>query len=354
MSIIDSLLYAYATVKGLVMSWVLLPIAITSAFTSGGLLRLVTAPFSGGYFEKELAAVDKAPAGLGRIHFLSTGAGDAILLESDGHFALIDSAEDYENPKEIPSYVYDGYELYVADYVKRAAGGHLDFVLGTHTHSDHMGGFDTLILDPEITVDRAYLKQYHDENMYGYEQYWDNQVMYDNMLNACKARGVEVVQENLNHRELTLGNMNLKLFNGDVNPKQKDENGASLCTLVELGGKRAFLAGDLLNNIGDENRLIKEIGGTLDLLKAGHHGYEGSSTGGFLAQLKPASVVFTNASNSKVHFTVKNRCVSISNSKLMTTGAFGGVLAVFGEDGMEYYAIGEFPSGISGVDVELK
>jgi len=353
MSLLGNLMNGLMLVKAMLLSWVFLPLAIWSAFTSGGLPRLVAAPFQGGYFETTLAKAGTAPAGLGRIHFLSTGSGDAILLESDGHFALIDAAEDNDNPKNVPSLAFDGFERYVTDYVKRAAGGQLDFVLGTHTHSDHIGGFDTLILDPNITVDKAYLKTYADENRHKYERGWDNQAMYDDMVNACRARGVELIQDNLNHLEITLGSMKLTLFNGASN-NYKDENSNALGVLVECGGKRAFLAGDINNIEGGENRLSKEIGGRLDLLKAAHHGYEGSSAMAFLARLKPAAVVFTNSANGSIHFTVRNRFVSISNSKLMTTGEFGGVLAVFGENTLDYYAIGEYPSGIGGVDVEYR
>jgi|GEM_PF-335513 len=339
-------------VKAIILFWLILPLAILGALNLGGLARLVATPFQGGgYFETELAKAETAPAGTNRIHFLSTGSGDAILLESGGHFALVDAAEDSDNPKDNPAYVFDGYELYVADYVKRVAGGHLDFVIGTHAHSDHIGGFDTLILDPAITVDRAYLKVYQNDNKYEYEKTWDNQEVYEQMLDACAARGVELIQDNLNHREVTLGSMTLTIFNGDANLKDENEN--TLGMLVECNGKRAFLAGDLMNANGTETRLSKEIGGPLDLLKAAHHGNEGSSTMAFVARLKPASVVFTNKAGAP-HATVRNRFAAISNSKLMTTGQFGGVMASFEGDTIQYYAIGEFPSGIGGANVERR
>ena len=352
MAIFETISYGLVIAKSVLLSWIFLPMGILGALTSGGLTRLIATPFQGGgYYETALAKVETAPAGADRIHFLSTGAGDAILLESNGHFALVDAAEDYDNPKNNPAYVYDGYEIYVADYVKRVAGGHLDFAIGTHAHSDHIGGMDTVILDPAITVDRAYLKAYQNDNKYAYEKTWDNQEMYDDMLAACEERGVELIQDNLNHKEVALGDMKLTFFNGDSN--HKDENENTLGVLVEVSGKRAFLAGDLMNGNGTENRLSKEIGGPLDLLKAAHHGGEGSSTMAFVSRMKPASVVFTNNTDA-VYKTVRNRFVAISNSKLMTTGQFGGVLASFDGDAIQYYAIGEFPSGTGGVNVERR
>ena len=89
--------------------------------------------------------------GIDCIHFLSTGNSDAILLESGGHFALVDAGEDSDNPRGFDWLVFDGHEEDVLAYLKSHAADengkvHLDFVLGTHAHSDHIGGFDTVIL----------------------------------------------------------------------------------------------------------------------------------------------------------------------------------------------------------------
>ena len=108
--------------------------------------------------------------GADRIHFLNTGSSDAILIESNGRFALVDAGEDSDYPADRPNLIYTGYEQVVLQYLKdHAADGNgkvtLDFVLATHAHSDHMGGFDTVISDPDITVKRAYLKPYRPDNI---------------------------------------------------------------------------------------------------------------------------------------------------------------------------------------------
>ena len=52
-----------------------------------------------------------------RIHFLNTGYSDCIILESNGLFAMIDAAEDTDNPTGRPSLNLPGYEDVVVKYI---------------------------------------------------------------------------------------------------------------------------------------------------------------------------------------------------------------------------------------------
>ena len=97
-------------------------LGLTVMFTGGGVWRCIAQATKG----EELITRTGLPAYVktipgAKIHFLSTGSSDAILLESDGHFALVDCAE-------------AGYKDYVLGCVKRTAAGTdgkvtLDFVL---------------------------------------------------------------------------------------------------------------------------------------------------------------------------------------------------------------------------------
>ena len=94
------------------------------------------------------------------IHFLNTGASDCIILESDGHFAMVDAAEDTEYPPDKPALKYRGYEEEICAYLHKNCSDEngivtLDFVLGTHAHSDHIGGFDTVIHDDRVVVKKS-------------------------------------------------------------------------------------------------------------------------------------------------------------------------------------------------------
>lgn len=278
-----------------------------------------------------------------KIHFLNVGGTDAILLESNGHFALIDSGEDTDNPRGFEDLNLTGYEQIVLSYLKSHAADenarvHLDFVLGTHSHSDHIGGFDTIILDDAVTIDRAYLKEYDSSKISDYEvANWDNQEVYDQMVNALRTRGVPVVSE-IDNTPFALGDFVITIFNAEDQPQEGKvgENDNSLGVLVEKNGTRIFLAGDMDNYSGDETRLAPQIG-KVDLLKVGHHGAGGSSSDDFISTLLPTACVITN--NRIVEPKTVLRIVNICNhERIYFTGKENGVLAVVGDGGdISYY-----------------
>lgn len=286
----------------------------------------------------QISPAIQAERGTDRIHFLSTGSSDAILLESDGKFALIDCAEDTDNPRGLEELELDGYEDRVLEYLKTNAMGAdgrvtLDFVLGTHSHSDHIGGFDTIVNDDDIVVNRAYLKEYKAQNINDHEvECWDNQEVYDQMIDALNSKNVPVISD-MDSTPFTLGNFTITLFNTVDNNSlgRVGENDNSLGVLVEKNGTRIFLSGDIDNCSGDEERLAPQIG-KIDLLKVGHHSYSGSTSKPWLVTLDPDICVITNNYQS-VDFRTVRRIVRVAKAPSFITGEENGIIAVIGDNG---------------------
>lgn len=286
---------------------------------------------------------EKSTDNVSRIHFMSTASSDAILLESNGCFALVDAAEDSDNPRGFPELEYEGYEDRVLEYLKENAADEsgkvrLDFVLGTHSHSDHIGGFDTVILDPDVEIGRAYLKKYDASKIRSHEiEKWDNQEVYNQMINALNKRGVPVISD-MNGEPFMLGDLKITLFNTNDPIGEKDigENDNSLGVLVERGGARIFLAGDIDNKSGDEDRLAPQIG-KVDILKVGHHSYAHSTSENWLKTLMPKVCVVTN-DYERTDKNTLSRILRTVNSPILLTGTENGIVVEIDENGsMEYY-----------------
>lgn len=279
--------------------------------------------------------------GADRIYFLNTGSADAILIESDGKYALVDGAEDSDNPRNFPNLVYEGTEQYVVDTIKKIAGDengkvYLSFVLGTHAHSDHLGGLDTVIMDPDITVGQVYVKPYKSDIITANEvEQWDNQEVYDQLIGACTSRGVPVIHD-IPTDGFPFGDFTLTFCNTQdtVSTDPVGENENSVGLLVEKDGARAFLAADINNYDGDEDRIGAELG-HVDLLKIGHHGYEGSTGKPFVQALSPDIAIVTNT----IHGVNKDalRALNSVGAALYATRENEGVVAEFTDQGIVLY-----------------
>lgn len=248
-----------------------------------------------------------------RIHFLNTANSDSILIESNGMFALIDAGEGNNNPRRKTE--YKGYEKEVCDYIKKVCrtdrGVYLDFILGTHCHYDHIGSFQTLIEDSGISIGKAYFKEFNPIIAKEYEvERWKIGETYAGIIDALTQKSVPVIS-NLPDEPFEFGDFTLQFYN-TVTPDSlsgKGENAASVGVKVVKGEKSVFLAADITKSTGLEELVADKIG-DIDILKAGHHGYYGSSSADFLKKLSPEAIIVTNQlgkvyPNVKWNFTMK-------------------------------------------------
>lgn len=147
-----------------------------------------------------------------KIHFISLDAqSDAILLESNGKYALIDSGEDWDaiTPDNwTPDYPYRqgitqgiGYEQQVIHYLEKLGVTKLEFYLATHAHSDHIGSCDEVLR--QFSVDKLYIKEYS-ETYSDSAALWDNQKVYDEAIAAAKETGTEIIYVNKADAEKTV------------------------------------------------------------------------------------------------------------------------------------------------------
>ncbi|POP30903.1 hypothetical protein C3B58_18905 [Lactonifactor longoviformis] len=155
-------------------------------------------------YSQEIRAEETSDIDNSKIHFIAIPAwNDAILLESNGRFGMIDSGEDTAYPDgSDPRYpirsgtiMYNqGYEEQVIEYL-RSVGvneNNFEFYLGTHPHSDHIGSASYII--KEFKPERVYMMEYKDEYISSPSNLWDNLYVYDRLIEAAKEAGSVLIQ----------------------------------------------------------------------------------------------------------------------------------------------------------------
>ena len=202
--------------------------------------------------------------------------GDCCLVVfPDGQTMLIDSG-------------FAVYTPILMQNLKRMGIEKLDYVMLSHPHTDHYGGF--LATDgvlATIPVTQAYHNGY-------------NQSMHDKF----GAYNVPL-QTLLTGDTLTIGGVKLTVLSPDQNQldhptesnKVTNENNASLVVRMDYGEFSALFTGDIY--VGEEKRLVKEYQNTglldVDFLKLPHHGDSTSSSAVFADAVTPKLGVATGA-----------------------------------------------------------
>lgn len=231
-------------------------------------------------------------AGL-RVSFLDVGQGLAVLLEEDGRYALYDTGPDSAG---------------LVDTLASRGVRELEWVLVSHAHRDHGGGFMEFAHAVEsgaLRVGRLYV---------GPDTYAG--IVRDSVLRLASRLKVPV---DTVARGDVLGMCGQDGAGGGSGaaspgapvsrldvlwPPKGDtlaENAASVVALLEYGGYGVLLTADL-DSAGERRLLEYSPSLRAHILQVPHHGSAGSSTIGFLSQVAPQyAVVSVGAKNAYGH-----------------------------------------------------
>ena len=246
--------------------------------------------------------------GRARIHYIGLkGPTDAILLESNGRFAMIDSGEDWDYPNgDDPRYPVRagtderrGFDMQVIHYLQSVGvtASNFDLYIGTHAHSDHIGLADDIIEIFRPT--QVYLKHYSDSNhlLPEYEfRLWDNAYVYDQMLAAATRAGSTVIQDIAEESTVMLGDLTLQFLNTAVRTGVKDENENCLVINAIINGRTTVLSGDATDYVLEE---LYDAGkfADVDVIKLSHHGMADGFTERVVRGIRPKEAILTGQNN---------------------------------------------------------
>lgn len=282
---------------------------------------------------------------------------DAILIESNGRYGLIDTGV---NTTLKVTTSLNGQNYWALKERLQAIGvKKLDFVIITHLHQDHATGFISLIKD--FPCDKVYLKSLSPTCLELNSVMVGKEVLglgFYKALSSSNVGSVVYVDQyaknqtySFSMEDFTFDLFNLEPGKCSLAKKCYRENEDSIVTLARVHGRSILMCGDLGTGNGSHSRnvqsnqnveeILKQVvavngSGNIDVFKPPHHGYllHKSAVALFNHALTIQNIVTTGARTSKYKQT---KSYKISSGGKRYYAGSGTVVVGFGDDGAITY-----------------
>ena len=177
------------------------------------------------------------------VHFIDVGQGDSILIQSGDHDMLVDAGENDQGDT-------------VVTYLHSQGIEKLDYVIGTHPHSDHIGGLDDVINN--FSIDKVILPPVENTTK-----------TYEDVLDAISSQGLKVTKP-VAGDTYKLGYASFQIIapNGNYGD---DLNNWSVGIKLTNGDNSFVMCGDAESQ-AEADICASGINLSADVLKLGHHG----------------------------------------------------------------------------------
>lgn len=206
------------------------------------------------------------------IHFIDVGQGDCSLILCDGKSMLIDGGESSESSK-------------VYAYLKAHGIDHLDYMVATHAHSDHIGGLSGALNYASVGTAFCSVTEYDSKTFSSMVKYLNNQGLTITVPNAGET--------------FSLGSATVQI----LGPQRSydDPNDMSVVLKVTYGETSFLFAGDA-ERTAEADILDAGYDLSATVLKVGHHGSDNSTSYPFLREIMPEyAVIQVGKDNSYGH-----------------------------------------------------
>jgi competence protein ComEC len=200
-----------------------------------------------------------------KVTFLAVGHGDAVVVSSRGHHALIDGGG-------VPQ-GHDTGKRFVLPFLRQQRISRLDLAVLTHAHPDHALGLISTL--EEVPAERLWLPAESTEGP-----------LIDELLAA--AGNAHAEEQESGSATLRLGAARLEVLGPPIDRSQLEgENDRSIVLLLRHQEVTFLLTGD----IEAAGEAALDVG-PVTVVKAAHHGSDTSSTEALVAKTRPKHVVF--------------------------------------------------------------
>lgn len=205
------------------------------------------------------------------VRFIDVGQADSALVECDGHYMLIDGGN-----KADSNLMYS--------VLKNAGINHLDIVVGTHAHEDHIGGLAGAFNYATADFTLCPVTYYDSDAFSDFKKY-------------CDQNGGGITIPSVGDK-YNLGSASIEILG--VNGGD-DSNNSSIVLKIVYGETSFLFTGDAER---EAEQAILNSGADISatVLKVGHHGSDTSTTYPFLREIMPKyAVISVGADNSYGH-----------------------------------------------------
>lgn len=205
------------------------------------------------------------------VHFIDVGQGDATLIQAPDFTMLIDAGR-HDRSEVVP-------------YLEQAGVEHIDILVGTHPHADHIGQMDKVI--QRFPVEEVWMSgDTHTSRTF--ERVLD--AILDSGANYVEPRAGDVFQ---------IGDALVTILNPDE--LTGDLNGGSIVMHFAYGEMALMLTGDA-EAYQEDTMIGSDLPLQAQILKLGHHGSSTSSTQPFIENVLPELAIYSaGADNSYGH-----------------------------------------------------
>lgn len=204
-----------------------------------------------------------------KVHFIDVGQGDSIFIElPNDEVMLIDAGESSEEEK-------------VYNYITDLGYNNIDYVVGTHPHTDHIGGLEYIINN--ISVENIYMPKAVSTSK-----------TYESLLNTISSKNLKVKVAKANVNIISSDNFSVNII-APNSESYSNLNNYSAVIKIDYYNNSFLFMGDA--EVLSEEEITSDV--QADVIKVGHHGSDSSSSLEFLNKVKPKYAIISVGTNNQ-------------------------------------------------------
>ena len=234
-----------------------------------------------------------------KVHYLDVGQGDSIFVElPNNETMLIDAAESYQSEN-------------IINYLKNLNYQKIDYVIGTHPHTDHIGGLKNIINTFEIG--KIYMPKVVSTTK-----------TYESLLMAIKDKNLKINTAKGGTSIIDTDTLKINIL-APNNSTYTELNNYSVVTKITYGTTKFLFMGDAEKL--SENEIKENV--TADVIKIGHHGSNTSSSIDFIKKVNAKYGIISVGLNNKYNLPKEETITNWENSgtKIYLTSTNGTIRA---------------------------